>query len=271
MIFSTLADAFPEKINRLYSARDVAVARGERILDFISGNVSQHGIVYPEQILNDVLLAAVPQMRVYRPDSIGQPATRQAISNYYEAQGVRLKPEEILVTPGTSISYFYCFKLMANGGDEILCPSPCYPLFETIARLCDVQLTFYPLKEAHDWEIDLDYLESRLTSKTRAIVVISPHNPTGKVASEEQLQSLAEIAQRHHLPIIADEVFNEFLFEFQTLPRPAETRAPLVFTLNGLSKMMALPGMKLGWMGVSGDPTLVKKSMHALEMISASQ
>ena len=268
MIFSSLSNAFPEKINHLYSARDVILARGEKILDFISGNVNQYGIVYPEAILNEVLQAAVPQARVYRPDSFGQSVTRQAICDYYEAQAVRLRPEEILVTPGTSISYFYCIKLLANNGDEILCPSPSYPLFETIARLSDVQLTSYRLREANGWEIDLDYLESRFTSRTRAIVVISPHNPTGMVASEKQLGSLAEIAQRHQLPIIADEVFSEFLFEIQTLPRPALTPAPLVFTLNGLSKMLALPGMKLGWMAVSGDPTLVKKSMRALEMIS---
>src|SRR6185295_18345947 len=100
------------------------------------------------------------------------------------------------------------------------------------------------------------------------IVLISPHNPTGMVANDKQLAGLAEIAARHDLPIISDEVFSEFLFGMDKLPRPAATKAPLVFTLNGFSKMFALPGIKLGWMAVSGDPTLVKKSMAALEMIS---
>src|SRR5207302_5604535 len=99
-------------------------------------------------------------------------------------------------------------------------------------------------------------------------ILISPHNPTGMVADDAQLAGLAEIAARHHLPIISDEVFSEFLFGLDKLPRPAATQAPLVFTLNGFSKMFALPGIKLGWMAVSGDAHLVKKSLNVLEMIS---
>src|SRR5207253_5768035 len=107
-----------------------------------------------------------------------------------------------------------------------------------------------------------------ITSGTRAIILISPHNPTGMVADQSQLQGLAEIATRHSLPIISDEVFSEFLFDLDAFPRPASTKAPLVFTLNGFSKMFALPGMKIGWMALTGDPELVKKSMAALELIS---
>jgi aspartate/methionine/tyrosine aminotransferase len=114
----------------------------------------------------------------------------------------------------------------------------------------------------------MDYLESQLTTRTRAIVVISPHNPTGAVASASQLDDLAAIASRHRLAIIADEVFSEFLFDLDELPRPAKTNAPLVFTLNGFSKMLALPGLKLGWMAVSGEPSQVQRAIRALEMIS---
>ncbi len=110
-----------------------------------------------------------------------------------------------------------------------------------------------------NWAIDLEHLERQISSKTRAIVLISPHNPTGMVASMEQLHELAAIAARYEVPIISDEVFSEFLFDHETLPRPALTDAPLVFTLNGLSKMFALPGMKIGWIGVSGDEHLVDK------------
>src|SRR5262249_13802485 len=109
---------------------------------------------------------------------------------------------------------------------------------------------------------------SQITERTRAIILISPHNPTGMVADEEQLRGLAEIASRHALPIISDEVFNEFLFGLDSFPRVAATSTALVFTLNGFSKMFALPGMKIGWMTISGDETLVKKSIAALELIS---
>jgi aspartate/methionine/tyrosine aminotransferase len=241
---------------------------GEAVLDLISGNVNRSGIVFPEPLLRDALEDALADARIYQPDSFGQRVARQAISRYYQKSGMSLPPEQILLSPGTSISYLYCFKLLAESGDEVLCPSPCYPLFETIAKLCNVRLTSYLLREPQSWEIDLDYLESQLTTRTRAIVLISPHNPTGAVADWSQVRGLAEIAARHRVAVIADEVFSDFLFGFDELPRPAQTPAPLVFTLNGISKMLALPGMKLGWIGVSGEAALVQKSMRALEMMA---
>jgi len=268
MFFSSIADAFPQALNRLYRTRDAMRQRGEEVLDLVSGNVNQSGIVFPESLLRAALDEAMPAARIYQPDSFGQLVARQAISDYYERVGLVLPPEQILLTPGTSISYLYCFKLLAESGDEILCPSPSYPLFETIARLCDVRLTSYVLRESRNWEMDLDYLESQLTTRTRAIVLISPHNPTGAVADWSQLRSLAEIAVRHRLAIIADEVFSEFLFGLDELPRPAKTEAPLVFTLNGFSKMLALPGIKMGWIGVKGETALVEKAMRTLEMMS---
>lgn len=269
MFFSPIADSFPQVLNRLYQAKDqLVLQKRQAIVDLISGNANQAGLEFPQDLLKEIFERALPAAQVYRPDSFGQLVARQAISCYYRGANISLPAEQLLLTPGTSVSYFYCFKLLAGSGDEILCPSPSYPLFETIARLCDVHLIAYPLLESRNWEIDLRYLESRLTTRTRAIVLISPHNPTGAVASTPELQGLAEIAVRHHLPIIADEVFSEFLHGLEQLPRPAQTLAPLVFTLNGFSKMLALPGLKLGWMGVSGDPALVKKSMLALEMIS---
>lgn len=268
MFFSSIADAFPQALNRLYRTRDAMRQRGEGVLDLVSGNVNRSGIVFPESLLRAALDEAIPAARIYQPDSFGQLVARQAISGYYERVGLVLPPEQILLTPGTSISYLYCFKLLAESGDEILCPSPSYPLFETIARLCDVRLTSYVLRESRNWEMDLDYLESQLTTRTRAIVLISPHNPTGAVADWSQLRSLAEIAVRHRLAIIADEVFSEFLFGLDELPRPAKTEAPLVFTLNGFSKMLALPGIKLGWIGVNGETAVVEKAMRTLEMMS---
>lgn len=268
MLFSSIADSFPTTLNRLYQARDELRQRGQRVTDLVSGNVTEAGIQFPQELLMQVMREALAAARVYQPDSLGQRAAREAVSAYYHEAGVNLPAQQILLTPGTSVSYLYCFKLLAEAGDEILCPTPTYPLFETIARLCQVQLTSYPLRESRDWKVDLGYLESRLSTRTRAIVLICPHNPTGAVACWNELQELATIAARHALPIIADEVFSEFLFELDHLPRPAQTEAPLVFTLNGFSKMLALPGLKLGWLGVSGDATLVGKALRTLEMIS---
>jgi len=265
MHFSTLAESLAAAKNPLYILHEQLRAEGHAILDLVKGNVNEHGIVYPQETLRRILQHASEQARVYKPDSLGQIHAREAISAYYDGT---ISAEQIVITPGTSVSYWYCFKLLAEPGDEILTPQPSYPLFDYIARLCGVKLTTYRLDESQGWIIDMEQLERQIGSRTRAIVLISPHNPTGMVASMEQLNELASIAARYEVPIISDEVFNEFLFSHESLPRPASTDAPLVFTLNGFSKMFALPGMKVGWIGVSGDEHLVEKSLGALELIS---
>jgi len=265
MHFSSLAESLAGSRNPLYSIHEQLRLEGRCVTDLVRGNVNERGIEYPQDILKEILRDAAESARIYRPDSFGQAPAREAISAYYRG---RIPAKHIVVTPGTSVSYWYCFKLLAEPGDEILTPQPSYPLFDYIARLCGVQLRHYRLREDQGWKIDLGQLEDQITTKTRAIVLISPHNPTGMVADESELRGLAEIAQRHRLPIISDEVFSEFLFGIPTLPRPSDTDAPLVFTMNGFSKMFALPGMKIGWIGVSGDERMVGKAMSALEMIS---
>src|SRR5438876_1179847 len=266
MFFSDFASNLGGPKNPLYVLHERLKTEGHPMVDLVRGNVNEHGIVYPPEILREILAGAGDRARVYRPDSLGQWPAREAIAQYYGS--LRVPPEQILITPGTSVSYWYCFKLLAERGDEMLCPQPSYPLFDYIARLAGVEMTHYRLVESRQWAIDLDYLENQITVRTRAIILISRHNPTGMVADEEQLRGLAEIATRHSLPIISDEVFGEFLFGRDAFPRIATTDAPLVFTLNGLSKMFALPGMKIGWMAVTGDAGLVRKSMARLDLIS---
>src|SRR3989442_2130523 len=266
MFFFDFASNLGGPKNPLYVLHERLKTEGHPIVDLVRGNVNEHGIVYPPEILREILARAGDRARVYRPDSLGQWPAREAIAQYYGS--LRVPPEQILITPGTSVSYWYCFKLLAERGDEMLCPQPSYPLFDYIARLAGVEMTYYRLAESRQWAIDLDYLENQITSRTRAIILISPHNPTGMVADEQQLRGLAEIAARHSLAIISDEVFCEFLFGPDAFPRIASTDAPLVFTLNGFSKMFALPGIKIGWMAVTGEAGLVRKSMSALELIS---
>jgi len=264
--FSHFAENLGGPKNPLYVLHERLKTEGHQIIDLVRGNVNEHGIAYPAEILQETLGKAAQRAQVYRPDSLGQRVAREAIAQYYA--GLTIPPEQILITPGTSVSYWYCFKLLAEPGDEILCPQPSYPLFDYIARLAGVHMANYRLLESRQWAIDLDYLENQITGRTRAIVLISPHNPTGMVADSDQLRELADIAARHSLPIISDEVFNEFVFGLEPFPRVAATNAPLVFTLNGFSKLFALPGIKIGWMAISGDKDLVGKSMAALELIS---
>jgi len=266
MFFSDFAANLGGPKNPLYLLHERLKTEGVKLVDLVRGNVNEHGIIYPPEILAAILKDAADAARVYRPDSLGQRPAREAIARYYS--GLKLHPEQVLITPGTSVSYWYCFKVLAENGDEILCPQPSYPLFDYIARLAGLYMRHYRLDEANNWAIDLAHLESQITAGTRAIILISPHNPTGMVADEEQLKGLAEIAAKHGLPIISDEVFSEFLFEMDSFPRIAATGAPLVFTLNGFSKMFALPGIKIGWMAITGQDSLVKKSIAALDLIS---
>jgi alanine-synthesizing transaminase len=267
-MFSKVATRLHGETNALYRVRDEITGAGGTILDLASGNVTEHGLLFPPPLLEDILTSAARGSGIYRPDSFGQRPAREAVSLYYHEQGIALSPDQILLTPGTSLAYWYCFKLLADDGDEILCPRPSYPLFDYIAALSGVDLVPYRLNEERDWAIDLDQLENSISTRTRALVVISPHNPTGRVTTSAEFQTLEELAVRHDLAIVLDEVFNEFLMKPGILPRPTPNRVPLVLTLNGFSKMFALPGIKFGWMGVSGEPERVRRAMRALELIS---
>ena len=174
MRFSNLADRLPAKRNRLYVEYEKAASSGKPILDLISTSLAEQGWVFPEERLQALLAGAARQAQIYRPDPLGLPSAREAIANYYRTAGIPASADQVLITPGTSLSYFYCFKLLASPGEEILCPRPSYPLFESIAELASLQLRYYRLQESRGWEIDLDHLESQISTRTRALVLISP-------------------------------------------------------------------------------------------------
>jgi alanine-synthesizing transaminase len=267
-MFSHIASQLHGESNSLYRIRGELQSQGHIIRDLVSGNINEQGFVFPQDLLEEILVRGSRSCQIYRPDSFGQRCAREAISRYYQGCGYAINPGSILLTPGTSLSYLYCFKLLADEGDEILCPCPSYPLFDYIALLSGVKLTSYKLDEERNWAINLDHLEACISTKTRALVLISPHNPTGHVSSFEEIAALADIARRHDLAIISDEVFSEFLLTGESLPRPAGSDAPLICTLNGFSKMFAMPGIKLGWIAISGDPGNVQKALRSLELIA---
>lgn len=268
-MFSRIASDFTAGPNRLSQAVARRRAAGLPVVDLIDGNPTRHGLRYPVTALQEILREVAVPAAVYQPDSRGQLAARGAICDYYRTQGVQFDAGHVILTPGTSQSYWYLFQLLADPGQEILVPQPSYPLFDYIAALCHVTLRPYPLDPAQAWGIDLDRLAAAITPRTRAIVLISPHNPTGQVATLAEVSGLAELAAAHALPIFADEVFSEFVFDGVPLARPAQTDAPLVFTLNGFSKLLALPGLKVGWIAVSGgQDALVKNAVLSLETMA---
>jgi aspartate/methionine/tyrosine aminotransferase len=268
-VFSSIGQHFDQPQNRLYQERERRRASGLPVLDLVSGNVHDQGIHFPADSLRKAMDTGLRLSRSYRPDPRGQKKAREGISRFYRTEGLSIPPEQLILTPGTSLSYLYAFKLLGNPGDEFLCPRPTYPLFDSIATLADIQLRPYPLRpEGRRWVIDWEGLSAAITDRSRAIVLISPHNPTGAVASPEEVDRLCHLAAEKDLAIISDEVFSPFVFAKGPLPRPASHATPLVLTLNGFSKMFALPGSKIGWMAVTGPAPRVQQALKTLEMIS---
>lgn len=216
---------------------------------------------------------------VYRPDPKGDPAARKAVAAFYAERGLKIPAENIVLTSGTSESYFYLFKLLAGTGagpaghhdaGKILFPNPSYPLFEEIARISGTEFLYYKLDEAAGWQIDFASLEAKISATSpgstpvSAIVLISPSNPTGAVLSAATLKKVIALARKHKLPIISDEVFSEFIFDGKKFPRIAKMAKDItVFTLNGISKTYALPGLKLSWIAVTGPKS--KEYLEELE------
>ena len=182
----------------------------------------------------------------------------------------QVEPSRILLTASTSEAYAYLMKLLTETGDELLIPRPSYPLFEFLAALESVRIVQYPLIYDDGWSIDLDALDSAITERTRAIVVVNPNNPTGSFVKRRELERLVELCRKHELAIISDEVFSDYAFA----PDPERVESlvdwtdVLTFSMSGLSKVAGLPQMKLGWIVVGGPASERAAAMERLELIA---
>lgn len=255
-------DPQPSEIAGILRERKLA---GLPVFDMVTANPQEHGFEFPPADLERVVSQAVTGSRFYRPDARGQMPAREAVA-WYHGNGV--SSSSVILTPGTSFAYWACFRLLCRPGEEILCPWPTYPLFDDIARLAGVRVRRFHLAEhAGRWGIDAEELAFQVTSATRAIVLVSPHNPTGSVASADELGNVCRVARKHGLSVIFDEVFREFLHAQCRVCRPAEFDAPLAVTLNGLSKMLSLPGMKAGWLVAEGDQARCDQFLNSAEYL----
>jgi aspartate/methionine/tyrosine aminotransferase len=244
------------------------VATGKNPLKLFSGNPNEHGIRFPEAPLLQCYERYFKNQD-YRPHPKGLKAARQAVAAYYETQGAAVDPENILLTSGTSEALFYLFSLLTTPGENILAPSPAYPLFEHIAQLTHTRLRSYPLQEAQAWDVDLAALQELADAETRALLLVSPNNPTGAVTGAEQIREITAWCNQKGIALICDEVFSEFYFRTGPFPRAvAVSRPDLCFTLNGISKMFALPALKLGWIGVTGKKDGVESAVDRLETMA---
>ena len=238
-------------------------AAGTTVLDLTESNPTRAGIGYPR----DAMLAALadPRALQYDPSPAGIAEAREAVSAYY---GGRIPAGQVLLTASTSEAYGYLFKLLANPGDEVLVPRPSYPLFEFLAALESVKIVPYRLEYDHGWFIDLPFLRSQTTPRTRAIVLVNPNNPTGSFLKRRELQQLNEICAEHDLALISDEVFADYALrpDAERVACVADSAAGLAFSLSGLSKVAGLPQMKLGWIAANGPGH--RQALDRLELIA---
>jgi hypothetical protein len=242
----------------------------QRILDLTQSNPTQVGLRYPQQEILQAL--AVPESMVYEPDSQGLLIARQAVAAYYHERKVKVDASEIVLTASTSEAYSWLFKLLADAGDEVLIQQPGYPLFEFLAELEGVRLKYYSCEylHPHGWHIDFDSLRTALTRKTKAIIVVSPNNPTGAYLRLNDLLTLSDLCQQREIPLIVDEVFHDFAVKGNEAAEYLwNDEVPmLTFLLNGFSKMLALPQMKLSWIALQGPDKLRRQAQSRLELIA---
>ena len=253
--------------NRLAEAIATRRARRDPIIDLTESNPTRAGFEYPTDLLAPL---ADPRALRYDPQPLGAMDARIAVAKEYERQGVRVPPERIVLTASTSDAYSILFKLLAEAGDDVLVPRPSYPLFEHLSRLDLIAARYYDLEYHGSWSIDLSSVEHALGARTRAVLVVSPNNPTGSFVTRDEIARLADLCAAREIAIVADEVF--FDYELEPGARASAGRVlacdtMLSFTLGGLSKSVGLPQVKLGWIVVNGPARLVADALERIELI----
>jgi alanine-synthesizing transaminase len=269
---------WPLEPNRLARAIEAQRRSGKALIDLTASNPTTCGFAYPEREILDALRD--PRALTYRPESKGLRVAREAVAEYYAGRaGVAdasarnvganpIDPERIVLTSGTSEAYTHVFRLLCEPGDEILVPAPSYPLLEFLADLADVRLVPYPLLYDHGWQIDFEGLRAALTPRSRAVVVVHPNNPTGSFVKPREAAELAEICAAREMAIVADEVFLDYADVSPGGASFAFSADCLTFTLSGLSKISALPQMKLAWIVASGPASAVRAAVERLDVIA---
>jgi alanine-synthesizing transaminase len=253
--------------NRLTRAVQQARAEARTLLDLTESNPTRAGFKYPSD-----LLAPFADARglTYQPCPPGLLDARQAISRDYARRGTSVAADRIVLTASTSEAYSMLFKLLADAGDEVLVPRPSYPLFDHLTRLDLVTASPYDLEYHGAWSIDISSVERALTPRTRALLLVSPNNPTGSFVAARELERLAALCASGGVAIIADEVFADY----ELRPGAAagagfamDCRHALAFSLGGLSKSAGLPQAKLAWIAAGGPDAVVAEALERLEII----
>ncbi|MBO3662065.1 pyridoxal phosphate-dependent aminotransferase [Microbacterium sp. NEAU-LLB] len=265
--------------NVLYEIRGAALdeaarleAAGHTVLKLNTGNPAIFGFEAPYQIVRD-MIAAVPTAHGYS-ESRGILAARRAIvSRYEEIPGFpHVDPENVFLGNGVSELITMTMQALLDEGDEVLIPAPDYPLWTAMTSLSGGTPVHYVCDENNGWNPDLEDIRSRITDRTKAIVIINPNNPTGAVYSRETLEGIADIAREHSLLVLSDEIYDRILFD-DAVHIPMATIAPdlLCLTFNGLSKTYRVAGYRSGWMVITGPQKHAQGFLHGINLLASTR
>ena len=246
---------------------------GRPLLDLTISNPTICGFDYDEAAIQSALRFSAALR--YDPEPIGLRSARAAVVEYYREKNpdAVLDPERVILTTGTSEGYSFLFRLLCEPGDEVLVAHPSYPLFDFLAAIQDVTLCTFPLVYDHGWQFSFPALQQAISSRTRAIVVVHPNNPTGHFLSCTEAEQISAICREHDLALLVDEVFLDYGLPVVDDHKKRQgtcmgNAQALTFILSGLSKITALPQMKVGWIVASGPDSHVRDAMSRLEVIA---
>jgi alanine-synthesizing transaminase len=243
-------------------------AAGHEIIKLNLGNPAPFGLDAPEDVLNDVV-KHIGDAQGYS-DARGIQPARQAVAQYFDRRGVPgVTADDVYLGNGVSELIVMSLQALLDTDDEVLVPSPDYPLWTGAINLCGGRAVHYRCDEQADWEPDLEDLASRIGPRTRALVIINPNNPTGAVYSRDILLGMLDVARRRRLMVLTDEIYDQIVYD-GAVHCPAAALAPdlLVLTLGGLSKTYRLAGFRSGWLVVSGPRADAADYLDGLELLA---
>src|SRR5918993_970229 len=254
-------------LNRLSSAVAAHRAAGREVVDLTVTNPTTVGISYDPDILAPLSDASGT---TYQPEPFGLMTARAAVASDYARRGISVAEDRLVLTASTSEAYSLLFKLLcAPSGDEVLVPAPSYPLFDHLTQLDGVTSRQYALEYHGRWELAVDRVDRAWMERTRAILAVSPNNPTGSMLAASEVGALASRCAARDAALIVDEVFADYAFGGpRDVGDPAGKHDCLSFHLGGLSKSAGLPQVKLGWIRLDGPDQLVAAACERLELIS---
>lgn len=257
--------------NELTRALAHARATGALPIDLTESNPTRCSIFDATPL---VALLGHARGTTYEPEAFGHPEARAAVARYYEDRGAHVEPSRVVLSASTSEAYSWLFKLLLDRDDEVLVPQPSYPLFDFLATLEDARLVPYPLLRDEGFRVDLDQLRRQIGPRTRAVLLVHPNNPTGAFTRRDDAAAIDALAAEHGLAVVVDEVFADYprgALPSDRLPSfadPSHERRALTFVMSGLSKVLALPQLKLGWTIMLGPDAAVDAASARLEIIA---